>query len=65
MKSRAKILLIITLNDGAKPKLRKNQYCYSLYLVINKNSEYIEESYGKKYLTLVSTDESKDKLKKI
>ena len=35
-----------------------------LYLIINKINGYIEESIGNKYLTVVSTDESKDTLKK-
>ena len=36
-----------------------------LYLTINKVNGYIEESNENKYLTLVSTDESKDTLKGI
>ena len=35
-----------------------------LYLNIDKTNGYIEESNGNKYLTLVSTDESKDTLEK-
>ena len=35
-----------------------------LYLIINKINKYIEESIRNKYLTLVSTDESKNTLKK-
>ena len=31
-----------------------------LYLIIDKINGYIEKSNGKKYLTLVPTDESKD-----
>ena len=34
-----------------------------LYLIINKINRYVEESNGKKYLTQVPTDESKDTLK--
>ena len=34
-----------------------------LYLIINKINGYIEERNGNKYLTLVSTDESKNTLK--
>ena len=34
-----------------------------LYLIINKMIGYIEESNRNKYLTLVSTEESKDTLK--
>ena len=33
-----------------------------MYLIINKINEYIEGNNGKKYLSLVATDESKDKL---
>ena len=36
-----------------------------LYLIINKVNGYTEGSNGKKYLTLVPTDESKDTLWKI
>ena len=36
----------------------------SLYLFINNATRYIEENNGKKYLTLISTDEMKDTLKK-
>ena len=35
-----------------------------LYLIMNKINGYIEESNGNKYLTLVSTYESKDTWKK-
>ena len=35
-----------------------------LQLTISKANEYIEESNGNKYLTLVPTDENKDTLKK-
>ena len=35
-----------------------------LYFIIDKINGYIEESDGNNYLTLVSTDESKDTLKK-
>ena len=35
-----------------------------LYLIINNKNGYIAESNVSKYLTLVPTDESKDKLKK-
>ena len=35
-----------------------------LYLIINEINKYIEEGNGNKYLTLVSTDESKGTLKK-
>ena len=37
----------------------------SLYFIIDKVDEYIEERNGNKYLTLVSTDKYKDKLKRI
>ena len=35
-----------------------------LYLIINKINGYIDEINGKKYLTLVPTNESKEILKK-
>ena len=35
-----------------------------LYLIINKANRYIEESDGNKYLTVIPTAGSKDKLKK-
>ena len=35
-----------------------------LYLIVNEINGYIEESNGKKYLTLVHPDESKNALKK-
>ena len=35
-----------------------------LYLVINKLNGYFKEINGSKYLTLVPTDESKEKIKK-
>ena len=35
-----------------------------LYLMFNKMNGYFEESYGNKYLALVPTNESKDKIKK-
>ena len=37
---------------------------YTLYLIINKINGHFEEINRKKYLALVPTDESKDKLKK-
>ena len=36
-----------------------------LYLIINKVNRYFEEINKNKYLTLVSTNESKEKIKKI
>ena len=36
----------------------------SLYLTINKVNGYLEEIYGNKYLTLVPTNENKEKTKK-
>ena len=36
----------------------------SLYLAINKINGYLEEIYGNKYLTLVPTNENKEKIKK-
>ena len=34
------------------------------YLIFNKVNEYIEEIIGNKYLTIVPTNESKEKMKK-
>ena len=34
-----------------------------MYLIIDKVDEYIEETNGNKYLSLVSTDKNKDILK--
>ena len=64
MKSRSKIFLFITLNDGEKPKLRKNQYFNSLYLDINNKTRALKKEMGKKYLTLAPTDERENKPKK-
>ena len=36
-----------------------------LYLIFNKMNGYFEEINGNKYLTLVPTNESKDKIKKV
>ena len=36
-----------------------------LYLIFNKVNEYFKEINGNKYLTLVPTNESKEKIKKI
>ena len=36
-----------------------------LYLILNKVNEYFKEINGNKYLTLVPTNESKEKIKKI
>ena len=47
--------------------LKKTVKIYSanaLYLIINKINGYIDEINGKKYLTLVPTNESKEILKK-
>ena len=36
----------------------------SLYLMLNKMNKYFEEINGNNYLTLVPTDESKEKIEK-
>ena len=36
-----------------------------LYLMLNRMNEYFEEINVNKYLTLVSTNESKEKIKKV
>ena len=43
----------------------KNYSVSPLYLIFGKVNEYFEEINGNKYLTLVPTNESKEKIKKI
>ena len=45
-------------------KYVKNNSVNPLYIIINKVNEYFEEINGNKYLTLVPTNESKEKIKK-
>ena len=48
--------------------IKKDLKIYSanpLYLIFNKVNRYFEEINGNKYLTLVPTNESKEKIKKI
>ena len=52
----------MTVNDLRYVKINSLN---PLYLIINKINGYIEENNRKKYLTLVTTDESKDTLKKV
>ena len=44
--------------------IRDNKYAKPLYLIINRINGYIEESNANTYLTLISTDGSKDTIKK-
>ena len=62
-----KIILICfigyaTIKDS---KYVKNYIVNPLYLIFNKVNGYFEEINGNKYLTLVSTNESKEKIKRI
>ena len=50
----------VTVNDLS---YAKGSSVKPLYLIVDKINRYIEESNGKKYLTLVPTGESKDTLK--
>ena len=47
-------------------KIKKDLKIYSvnpLYLIFNRANRYFEETNGNKYLTLVPTNESKEKIK--
>ena len=49
----------VTIKDS---KFVKINSVNPLYLIFNKVKEYFEETNGNKYLTLVSTNESKEKI---
>ena len=51
----------ITMKDSDYVKINSVNF---LYLIIDETDGYIEESNGNKYLTLVSTDKSKEVLTK-
>ena len=57
MKNHTKILLLTTL--ATRPKV------ITLYLIINKIDPNLEKNNGNKYLTLLTTNESKDTLKRM
>ena len=66
MKSHTKIsdiyfIKYVTIKDLSYVKIYSAN---PLYLIINKINGYIDEINGSKYLTLVSTNESKEILKK-
>ena len=52
----------VTIKDSKYVKINSVN---SLYLIIKKMYEYFEEINGNKYLTLVPTNENKEKVKKI
>ena len=64
MKSHTKIFLFAKLDTWLSKALVSLDSVNPLYLTVNTINEYKEESNGNKYTTLVSTDESKDTLKK-
>ena len=51
----------MTIKDSKYVKINSVN---SLYLISNKVNGYFEETNGNKYLTLVPTNESKEKIKK-
>ena len=51
----------MTIKDSKNVKINSVNL---LYLIFNKVNGYFEETNGNKYLTLVSTNESKEKIKK-
>ena len=57
MKNHTKILLLTTL--ATRPKV------ITLYLIINKIDRNLEKNNGNKYLTLLTTNESKYTLKRM
>ena len=64
MKSHTKIFLFATLHRWRwKIKTRKINSVNPVYFIINKVNGYFEEINGNKYLTLVPTNESKEKIK--
>ena len=52
----------MTIKDS---KFVKTYNVNPLYLIFNKVNGYLEEINGNKYLTLVPTDETKERIKKI
>ena len=52
----------MTINDSKHVKLNSKN---PLYLNFNKVNEYFEEINGNKYLTVVSANESNEKIKNI
>ena len=64
MKSHTKIFLFAKLDTWLSKALVSLDSVNPLYLTINKIKRYILERNGSRYLTLVSTDENKETLKK-
>ena len=63
MKSNTKIFLLHWICDGQNLSYLKINGVNLLYLIIHKPNGYIEESNENKYLSLVTTDKSKDNKK--
>ena len=64
MKSHTKIFLFATLDRWRwNIKTSKINSINPVYFIINKVNGYFEEINGNKYLTLVPTNESKEKIK--
>ena len=66
MKSQKNILIYhiayVTIKDSKYVKINSVN---PLYLMLNRMNGYFEEINVNKYLTLVSTNESKEKIKKV
>ena len=56
--------LLYWICDDKGSKYVKINSVNPLYLIFNKENGYFEEINGKKYLTLVSINENKEKIKK-
>ena len=54
----------VTIKNSKKNKIQKIYSVNPLYLIFNKVNGYLEEINGNNYLTLVPTNESKEKIKK-
>ena len=54
--------MYVTIKDWEYIKTKSEN---SLYLILKKMNGYFEETNGNKYLTLVPTNESKEKIKNI
>ena len=52
------------IRDGQRYEIRKNNSVNPLYLIFNKVNGYFEKINGNKYLALVPTNKSKERIKK-
>ena len=66
MKSHTRIFLFTILNTRRSKfqNMQKFNSVNRIYLIFNKANGYFEKISGNKYLTLVPTNESKEKIKK-